>query len=88
MKDLDELQEYYLETVKKSVIDYVLREPADMAEGRPLVATGSRETEDRLPVPKDRSNSFRTAARKLHANLHAINPLMAQLLDLWHRKYR
>ncbi|XP_076451419.1 dynein axonemal heavy chain 7-like [Babylonia areolata] len=80
----DEMREDYLMSVKKAIVDFVLRDPRHVEE----------EVKETLPhrvemavVPKPWNRSFLAAKEATALALHNINPCMMQVLTLWHTSF-
>jgi dynein heavy chain len=85
----DEVREDYLLSVKKAIVDFVLRDSRE-------IVTSEAKKEKKLPehrlelelVPKPWHASFEKARAEIYKNLYSINPCMSRLLTLWHVSYR
>lgn len=88
LQDLsEEVREDYLLSVKKAIVDFVLRDSRD-SEGE---KTTEKVPEYKLEleiVPKPWHASFERARYDVTRNLHTINPCMCQLLLLWHASFK
>ncbi|VEL32151.1 unnamed protein product [Protopolystoma xenopodis] len=88
----DEIREDYLFSVKKAIVDFVLKEPVDKQikyfensdEEESSVYEHRKELEI---VPKPWHSSFIAASRFCRKNLFVTNPCMMQVLDLWHASF-
>lgn len=73
-------------SVKKAIVDFVLKDPND-----PLPKTAVNTTKERSEV-KELSKLFKdsyiVSKKYLLNNLHIVNPLLGHLLDLWFKSYR
>jgi len=84
----EEVREDYLLSVKKAIVDFVLRDSRD--------AESDKSAEVKLPeykleleiVPKPWHANFERARYDVSKNLHAINPCMCQLLLLWYTSFK
>ncbi|CAL8240697.1 unnamed protein product [Merluccius merluccius] len=81
----EEMREDYLFSVKKAIVDFVLRHPRERDEAEVKERPSHRELE---VVPKPWNKSFVQAKKKMRDKLHAINPAMLQVLELWHTSFR
>lgn len=80
------LQEDFMMGVKKATVDFVLRDPNDTD-----LETVDIRTPHRAELPlltKLWKTSYDAARQKIFRNLHTVNPLLAQILDLWHKNFR
>uniref|UniRef100_UPI003AAEEA19 dynein axonemal heavy chain 7 n=1 Tax=Centroberyx gerrardi TaxID=166262 RepID=UPI003AAEEA19 len=82
----DEMKEDYLFSVKKAIVDFVLRDPRESDKGKVKDLPPHRAEME--VVPKPWHKSFVHAQRRMRDNLHAINPTMLQVLDLWHVSFK
>ncbi|XP_044525004.1 dynein axonemal heavy chain 7 [Gracilinanus agilis] len=83
----DEMREDYLLSVKKSIVDFVLRDPREKEE--------DKKKEELLPhrlemevLPKPWRKSFLAARNYIKENLNAMNPTMLAVLDLWQTSFK
>uniref|UniRef100_A0A673TQ36 Dynein axonemal heavy chain 7 n=1 Tax=Suricata suricatta TaxID=37032 RepID=A0A673TQ36_SURSU len=83
----DEMREDYLLSVKKSIVDFVLKDPREKDD--------DKRTDELLPhraemeiLPKPWRKSFLAARNYIKDHLNAINPTMLAVLDLWHDTYK
>lgn len=75
-----EMEVNYMYTVKKSIVDFVLQDAADrMLPGD--YAKRKLQIED--VSPSQLRLNFYDAGNKLLKRLHAVNPVMVQILSLW-----
>merc|ERR1711923_235408 len=84
----EEIKEDYAFAVKKSVVDFVLKEPEIDEDERFL------DEDDETPLTIELaavSNAwrkfFKTSKKYLRMNLHPINPCLLQTLNLWYKTY-
>ncbi|XP_065655373.1 dynein axonemal heavy chain 7 isoform X2 [Hydra vulgaris] len=81
----DEIREDYLLAVKKSIVDFVLKNPIQDDKG----------TSNEVLVHQLELNDFRVLRTKLYStslhfimnNLHITNPIMSDLSKLWYQNY-
>uniref|UniRef100_A0A8C5VKA7 Dynein axonemal heavy chain 7 n=1 Tax=Microcebus murinus TaxID=30608 RepID=A0A8C5VKA7_MICMU len=83
----DEMREDYLLSVKKSIVDFVLKDPREKED--------DKMTDELLPhraeleiLPKPWRKSFLAASSYMRDHLNAINPTMLAVLDLWHSSFK
>ncbi|CAL8266095.1 unnamed protein product [Lota lota] len=82
----EEMREDYLFSVKKAIVDFVLQHPREGDKAKVKECPSHcAELEVR---PKPWSTSFVKARKKMGDQLHAINPAMLRVLELWHVSYR
>jgi len=81
----EEVREDYLLSVKKAIVDFVLRDPREKENS---------VSEEVLPhrlelqqVPKPWEDSFYAAYEAIQDKLFITNPTMAAVLNLWHKNY-
>lgn len=87
----DEVREDYMLSVKKAIVDFVLR---DTKSGES--SDDQKKAKVKLPeyraelevVPKPWRASYFRAKNEINKNLFLINSCMAQLLKLWHTSFK
>lgn len=82
----EEVREDYLLSVKKAIVDFVLRDSRDTDSEK----TAEKQPEYKLElevVPKPWHASFERSRYDVSRNLHSINPCMCQLLLLWYSSF-
>ncbi|XP_067686354.1 dynein axonemal heavy chain 7-like [Haliotis asinina] len=78
----DEMREDYLLSVKKAIVDFVLKDPREKDEDKKEKLLPHRE--ELAVVPKPWNKSFLGGLEQMTHHLHVTNPCMLQVLDLWH----
>ncbi|XP_006814570.1 dynein axonemal heavy chain 7-like [Saccoglossus kowalevskii] len=78
----DEMREDYLLSVKKAIVDFVLRDPREKDDDKKQVLPPHRA--ELAVVPKPWNKSYLCALAEIDSNLHVTNPTMLQVLDMWH----
>ncbi|XP_010190705.1 PREDICTED: dynein heavy chain 7, axonemal, partial [Mesitornis unicolor] len=83
----DEIKDDYRLNVKKALVDFVLRDPREKdEEGKKKLLLPHRA--EREVVPKPWRKSFLSARCYLKENLHAVNPTMLAVLNLWETSFK
>ncbi|XP_052236951.1 dynein axonemal heavy chain 7-like isoform X2 [Dreissena polymorpha] len=78
----DEMREDYLLSVKKAIVDFVLKDPRERDDEKKVKLAPHRE--ELMVVPKPWNRSYLLGLELMSENLHVTNPCMLQVLDLWH----
>ncbi|XP_070789387.1 dynein axonemal heavy chain 7 [Pituophis catenifer annectens] len=82
----DEMREDYLLSVKKAIVDFVLRDPREKEEAKKQVLPPHRQEME--VVPKPWNKSYIAARNYIKENLYAMNPTMMAVLDLWQTTFK
>jgi dynein heavy chain len=82
----DEMRDDYLLGVKKSIIDFVLRDPHKSPEEQPPVDKPLHRAELDV-VPKPWNKHFIQSYEVLSDTLFITNPLLLQVLSGWYKEY-
>ncbi|KAM9123015.1 dynein axonemal heavy chain 7 [Pangshura tecta] len=83
----DEMREDYLLSVKKAIVDFVLRDPREKDEDKKQAFLPPHRAEMEV-VPKPWNKSFLSACSYIKENLYAMNPTMLGVLDLWETSFK
>ncbi|CAM5089785.1 unnamed protein product [Natator depressus] len=83
----DEMREDYLLSVKKAIVDFVLRDPRGKDEDKKEAFLPPHRAEMEV-VPKFWNKSFLSACSYIKENLYAMNPTMLAVLDLWETSFK
>ncbi|KAK3568802.1 hypothetical protein QTP86_017405 [Hemibagrus guttatus] len=82
----DEIREDYRLSAKKAIVDFALRDPRETEE--PKAKSLPPHREEIAVVPKPWNSSFHQARKRMSQHLHAINPTMLSVLNLWHVSFK
>ncbi|XP_040459651.1 dynein heavy chain 7, axonemal [Falco naumanni] len=82
----DEVKEDYLLSTKKAIVDFVFRDTRAKDEDKKDILLPHRAELE--VVPKLWNKSFLSACSYVKENLHAINPLMLAVLNLWETSFK
>ena len=83
----DEVREDYLLSVKKAIVDFVLRDSRENDADKPKEKLPEYKQELEV-VPKPWHASFERARHDAYKNLFSINPCMSQVLKLWYTSFK
>ncbi|XP_048808316.1 dynein axonemal heavy chain 7 isoform X2 [Lagopus muta] len=83
----DEMKEDYFLSVKKAIVDFVLRDTREKDEDKKKDSVLPHRAEIEV-VPKPWNKSFTSAYSYIKENLHAINPSMLAVLKLWETSFK
>ncbi|KAK9511585.1 hypothetical protein O3M35_000215 [Rhynocoris fuscipes] len=86
---IGELEQDYVFTIKKTIVDFALKDPLDPTN---LVEKGSSEV-DKFELFQEPSKENITKKLKrikiiLRINLHCVSPLMQETFTIWYNEYR
>ncbi|XP_014396707.1 PREDICTED: dynein heavy chain 7, axonemal [Myotis brandtii] len=82
----DEMREDYLLSVKKSIVDFVLKDPREKDDKKTEELPPHRAEMEILPKPWRKS--FLAASSYIRDHLNAMNPTMLAVLDLWNSTFK
>jgi dynein heavy chain len=80
----DDIRDDYLLSVKKSIVDFVLKDPQLDKTAGAATWPAFRDQPELGVVPKPWTESFLTAQETLERQLYLCHPAMGALLQLWH----
>ncbi|XP_053734095.1 dynein axonemal heavy chain 7 isoform X1 [Synchiropus splendidus] len=83
---VEEVQDEYKRSVQRATLQYTYRNAAD--EDTDKVKEVPPHRQDMELVPKPWHSSFEYAQRRMKEVLHAFNPTMLQVQQLWHNCYK
>ncbi|KAF4014246.1 hypothetical protein G4228_005292, partial [Cervus hanglu yarkandensis] len=83
----DEMREDYLLSVKKSIVDFVLKDPREKEDDKKVEELPPHRAEMEI-LPKPWRRSFLAASSYIRDHLNAMNPTMLSVLDLWHSTFK
>ncbi|NP_001355646.1 dynein, axonemal, heavy chain 7B isoform X1 [Mus musculus] len=83
----DEIREDYLLSVKKSIVDFVLKDPRKKDDDGKITELPPHRAEMEV-LPKPWRRSFLSACSYIRDHLNAMNPMMLAVLDLWHSTFK
>ncbi|GAB1284962.1 Dynein, axonemal, heavy chain 7C [Apodemus speciosus] len=83
----DEMREDYLLSVKKSIVDFVLKDPREKEDDSKTAELPPHRAEMEV-LPKPWRRSFLSACSYIRDHLNAMNPTMLAVLDLWHSTFK
>ncbi|BFZ21958.1 hypothetical protein BsWGS_24997 [Bradybaena similaris] len=78
----DEMRDDYLLSVKKAIVDFVLKDPRQMIDDKKEQLPLHRE--EMAVVPKPWARSYLVSQDYISKHLHNTNPCMMQVLELWY----
>jgi dynein heavy chain len=82
----DEVREDYLLSVKKAIVDFVLRDSKEQESDKYKAKIPEYKLELEV-VPKPWHHNYVHSRNEIFKNLHSINPCMAQVLKLWYASF-
>ncbi|XP_006878990.1 PREDICTED: dynein heavy chain 7, axonemal [Elephantulus edwardii] len=83
----EEVREDYLLSVKKSIVDFVLKDPREKEEDKKTDELPPHRAELEI-LPKPWRKSFLSTRSYIRDHLNAMNPTMLAVLDLWHSTFK
>jgi dynein heavy chain len=83
---IEEVKEEFVLSVKKAIVDFVLQDPSESSNW--IKQYDSVYRKELKEISKTWRPSFEKNLSKIQANLHRVNPCLAQVLDLWYKSFR
>ncbi|XP_039700233.1 dynein axonemal heavy chain 7 [Pteropus medius] len=83
----DEMREDYLLSVKKSIVDFVLKDPREKEDDKKEDEILPHRAEMKI-LPKPWRKSFLAASSYIRDHLNSMNPTMLAVQDLWHSTFK
>ncbi|XP_049773091.1 dynein axonemal heavy chain 7 [Schistocerca cancellata] len=80
-----EVKEDFILNMKKAVVDFVLQDPTE--GNNKMKEFDSPHRQELKEMSKTWHAAHQDAKSKIYKNLHAINPCLSQILDLWHKSF-
>ncbi|XP_060786498.1 dynein axonemal heavy chain 7-like [Neoarius graeffei] len=81
----DEIREEYLMSIQKAIVDFAISDPTSEEQKEKSLLPHREEI---AVLPKPWNASFLQAHRRMSHHLHAFNPTMLAVLNLWHKSYK
>ncbi|XP_052827203.1 dynein axonemal heavy chain 7 [Octopus bimaculoides] len=81
----EEMREDYLMSVKKAIVDFVLKDPRESEKKEEKILPKHRQ--EMAMVPKPWQRNFYYYRSVIYRILHIVNPAMKQILALWHTQF-
>ncbi|GAB1603143.1 hypothetical protein Ahia01_000594700, partial [Argonauta hians] len=82
----EEMKEDYLMSVKKAIVDFVLKDPREYEKGPEEIFLEHRQ--EMAVVPKPWQKSYYQNRARIYRNLHLVNPALKQILAIWHVQFK
>jgi dynein heavy chain len=83
----DQIREDYLLSVKKAIVDFVLKDSRKEDGEKRLTAGQEQVKNDLEALSKLWHHNYERSVAEVGKSLHAINPCMAQVLRLWYTTF-